>query len=215
LWRVPVMDGEFVVEDRCGVRKGVAGGNFLILGRTPEATLAAAERAVAAIDAVPGVILPFPGGIVRSGSKVGSKYKKLVASTNSPYCPTLRRSIETALPAGGEAVYEIVIDGLSIEAGERATSVGVRAACGDGRVRGGGGGASPRPPGGRGHATRPPPGARTGRPPRRGRDEWRGADHRGSGRGLRRAGDDRRPAAHPRRRRRPPRGAAPRQRARD
>ncbi len=134
-WRVPVMDGEFLVEDRFGVKKGVAGGNFLILGRTPRVALEAAERAAAAIRGVPGVILPFPGGIVRSGSRVGSRYKKLVASTNSPYCPTLRRSVETALPAGVEAVYEIVIDGLSIEAVERATSVGVRAACGDGIVR--------------------------------------------------------------------------------
>src|SRR5204863_1447108 len=81
-WRIPVMDGEFVVDDRCGVRRGVAGGNFLILGRTPETTLAAAERAVAAIRLLPEVILPFPGGIVRSGSKVGSKYRKLIASTN-------------------------------------------------------------------------------------------------------------------------------------
>src|SRR5438093_12141487 len=82
-WRIPVMDGEFTVEDRFGVRKAVAGGNFLILGRSPEVTLRSAERAVEAIRRIPGVILPFPGGIVRSGSKVGSKYRKLIASTNS------------------------------------------------------------------------------------------------------------------------------------
>ena len=134
-WRIPVMDGEFVVEDRFGIRKGVAGGNFLILGRTPEAALEAAERAVTAIRGIPGVILPFPGGIVRSGSKVGSKYRGLVASTNSPYCPTLRRSVETALPDPVEAVYEIVIDGLTVGDVERATAAGVRAACGSGIAR--------------------------------------------------------------------------------
>jgi len=134
-WRIPVMDGEFVVEDRFGVRKAVAGGNFLILGRDPEVTLAAAERAVQAIGKVPGVILPFPGGIVRSGSRVGSKYKKLIASTNSPYCPTLRRLVKTALPDDAAGALEIVIDGLSLEDVRRATAAGVRAACGDGILR--------------------------------------------------------------------------------
>ena len=134
-WRIPVMDGEFVVEDRFGVRRAVAGGNFLILGRTPEATLLAAERAVEAIRKVPGVILPFPGGIVRSGSRVGSKYKKLIASTNSPYCPTLRRSVKTALPDDAAGALEIVIDGLTLDDVRRATAEGVRAACGDGITR--------------------------------------------------------------------------------
>src|SRR2546422_661950 len=134
-WRIPVMDGEFVVEDRFGVRKGVAGGNFLILGRTPEVTLAAAERAAEAIRKVPGVILPFPGGIVRSGSKVGSKYKKLSASTNSPYCPTLRGSVKTALPDDVACVLEIVADGLTLEHVRRAMAAGIRAACGDGIAR--------------------------------------------------------------------------------
>jgi len=134
-WRIPVMDGEFVVEDRFGVRKAVAGGNFLILGRTPEAALAAAERAVEAIRRVPGVILPFPGGIVRSGSKVGSKYRKLIASTNSPYCPTLRRSVKTALPDDVACVLEIVLDGLTLDDVRRAMAAGIRAACGDGIAR--------------------------------------------------------------------------------
>lgn len=135
LWRIPVMDGEFIVEDRFGVRKAVAGGNFLILGQSREAALAAAERAVTAIRKVPGVILPFPGGVVRSGSKVGSKYKKLVASTNSPYCPTLRRDVETALPDGVASALEMVIDGLTREDVERAMAAGLRAACGAGIVR--------------------------------------------------------------------------------
>ena len=134
-WRIPVMDGEFTVEDRFGVRKAVAGGNFLILGRSPEATLRSAERAVEAIRRIPGVILPFPGGIVRSGSKVGSKYRKLIASTNSPYCPTLRRSVKTALPEDVAGALEIVIDGLTLADVRRATAAGVRAACGEGVTR--------------------------------------------------------------------------------
>jgi len=128
-WRVPVMDGEFLCEDLFGTVKGVAGGNFLILGETQTATLAAAESAVAAIRRVSGVILPFPGGIVRSGSKVGSRYKKLKASTNDAYCPTLRGLVKTALPESANAVYEIVIDGLDLPAVEEATRAGIRAAC--------------------------------------------------------------------------------------
>ncbi|NBO91580.1 MAG: formylmethanofuran--tetrahydromethanopterin N-formyltransferase [Planctomycetia bacterium] len=134
-WRIPVMDGEFVCEDVFGTVKGVAGGNFLILGRTREASLAAAEAAVEAIGQVPGVILPFPGGIVRSGSKVGSRYAKLKASTNDAYCPTLRGQVTTALTDEINAVYEIVIDGIDLAAVQKATQVGIRAACGPGVVR--------------------------------------------------------------------------------
>jgi formylmethanofuran--tetrahydromethanopterin N-formyltransferase len=134
-WRMPTMDGEFTCEDVFGTVKGVAGGNFLILARTQTEGLAAAEIAVTAIRQLPGVILPFPGGIVRSGSKVGSRYKKLKASTNDAYCPTLRGLVETALPEGVNAVYEIVIDGLDLAAVEEATCVGVRAACVPGVVK--------------------------------------------------------------------------------
>ena len=123
------MDGEFTCEDVFGTTKGVAGGNFLILGKSQAAALAAAEAAVAAISRVPGVILPFPGGVVRSGSKVGSRYKKLKASTNDAYCPTLRGITKSVLPDGANAVYEIVLDGLDLAAVEEATRVGVRAAC--------------------------------------------------------------------------------------
>src|SRR5260370_15859325 len=84
-WRLPVMDGEFLCEDLFGTVKGVAGGNFLILGESQHAPPAAAEAAVAAIRQVPGVLLPFPRGIVRSGSKVASKYNKLKASTYDAY----------------------------------------------------------------------------------------------------------------------------------
>lgn len=136
-WRVPVMEGEFLVEDRVGVVKGVGGGNFLILAETAAAALRAAEAAVAAIAHVPGVILPFPGGIVRSGSKVGSRYKGLIASTNHRYCPTLRAVVpDTALPAEVGAVLEIVIDGLDEASVGRAMVAGIRAACALGRSAG-------------------------------------------------------------------------------
>jgi formylmethanofuran--tetrahydromethanopterin N-formyltransferase len=127
-WRIPVMDGEFTCEETFGTTKGVAGGNLIVLGRDGPATLAAAEAAVAAIRALPDVILPFPGGIARSGSKVGSKYKALRASTNTAFAPTLRGMVPTALPPGANCAYELVIDGLTLEAVERATAVGLRAA---------------------------------------------------------------------------------------
>ena len=129
-WRVPVMDGEFTCEELFGTTKGVAGGTILMLGRDPAVTLAAAEEAAHAMRACPDVILPFPGGVVRSGSKVGSKYKKLRASTNTAYSPMLRGVAPVELPADVRCVYEIVIDGLTLDAVERATAVGARAACG-------------------------------------------------------------------------------------
>lgn len=127
-WRMPTMDGEFLCEESLGTVKGVGGGNFLILGETQSQTLAAAEAAVSAIREVPGVIMPFPGGIVRSGSKVGSKYKGLKASTNEAYCPTLRGAVNSALPEGVNAVYELVFDGLDLASIEKATWVGMNAA---------------------------------------------------------------------------------------
>jgi formylmethanofuran--tetrahydromethanopterin N-formyltransferase len=131
-WRIPVMDGEFTCEDLCGTTKGVAGGNVIIMGRDRTATLAAAEAGVAAIATVPDAITPFPGGIARSGSKVGSKYKALRASTNTTYAPTLRGLVATLLPDGADCAYEIVIDGLTLEAVERATAAALAAACGTG-----------------------------------------------------------------------------------
>jgi len=128
-WRVPVMDGEFLCEDVFGTIKGVAGGNFLMLAETQESGLRAAEAATAAIAKIAGVILPFPGGVVRSGSKVGSQYKKLKASTNEAYCPTLRGLVKSVLPEGVNAVYELVFDGLDFESVQEATRVGVLAAC--------------------------------------------------------------------------------------
>jgi formylmethanofuran--tetrahydromethanopterin N-formyltransferase len=128
-WRIPVMDGEFVCEDRFGTVKGVAGGNLLICGVDQAAALSAAEHAAGAIRRLPDVILPFPGGIVRSGSKVGSRYKKLKASTNDAYCPTLRAVVQSEIPPAVGAVYEIVIDGLSAEAVRAAMRAGLHAAC--------------------------------------------------------------------------------------
>ena len=127
-WRMPVMDGEFVCEATTGLTKqAVGGGNLLIMGRTVRSTQAAAEAAAAAIAAVPDVIAPFPGGIVRSGSKVGSKYKGVVASTNDAYCPTLRGAVKTALDDDIGAVLEIVIDGLTSAAVAAAMRAGLAA----------------------------------------------------------------------------------------
>lgn len=134
-WRLPTMDGEFVCEDYFGTIKGVAGGNFIILGDSQVSALAAAEAAVAAICAVPGVILPFPGGVVRSGSKVGSRYKKLKASTNEAYCPSVRGIVGTELPSGVNAVYEIVLDGIDLKSVEAAMAAGIAAACRPGIVK--------------------------------------------------------------------------------
>ncbi len=130
-WRIPVMDGEFVCEDLAGVQRAVGGGNFLMLGRSRASVLAAAERAVAAMRQVPEVIMPFPGGLVRSGSKVGSRYKFLPASTNDPFCPTLKGAVETALEPDVASVLEIVIDGLTEAAVGAAMAAGIRAACAD------------------------------------------------------------------------------------
>jgi len=127
-WRIPVMDGEFVCEATTGLTKeAVGGGNLLIMGRTARATLAAAEAATAAIVKVPGAITPFPGGIVRSGSKVGSKYKGVPASTNHAFCPTLRGAVDTALDPDTACVLEIVIDGLTSEAVAAAMAAGIAA----------------------------------------------------------------------------------------
>ena len=129
-WRVPVMDGEFIVQESFGVAKGIGGGNFLILGADASSALAAAEAAVDAIAAVRGVILPFPGGVARSGSKIGSKrYKALVASTNDAYCPSLRAVTSSALPADVDCVLELVLDGLDEEAIRQAMRAGIAAAC--------------------------------------------------------------------------------------
>ncbi len=129
-WRVPVMDGEFVAQESTPMLKAVGGGNLLLLARDTDSALAAAEVAVAAMRAVPGVVMPFPGGVVRSGSKVGSKYPALGASTNDAFCPTLVGLVRhTELDAGVRCVMEIVIDGLTEAAVGEAMRTGMVAAC--------------------------------------------------------------------------------------
>ena len=129
-WRIPVMDGEFLAEDTAGVAKGIGGGNFIVQGRSLEAALAAARRAVAAIEPLPGTITPFPGGVVRSGSKVGSIYEALRASTNEAFCPSLVGREATSLHPDAVACLEIVIDGSTEEAVAAAMAAGLRAASG-------------------------------------------------------------------------------------
>ena len=133
-WRIPVMDGEFLVEEAIGADKGVAGGNILIQGVDQSRTLAAARRATEALDGLAGVIAPFPGGVVRSGSKVGSRYKKLSASTADAFCPTLRGRVDTKLHAGVHCVLEIVIDGIDETAVAGGMAAAIRAAAGEGVV---------------------------------------------------------------------------------
>jgi formylmethanofuran--tetrahydromethanopterin N-formyltransferase len=130
-WRIPIMEGECLVQESFGIqKKGVGGGNFLILAHDADSALAAAEAAVDAITGTPDIILPFPGGIVRSGSKVGARhYQGMIASTNDAYCPTLTPLTKSALPEGVNAVLEIVIDGLSADAVGRAMRTGIDAAC--------------------------------------------------------------------------------------
>ena len=128
-WRVPVMDGEFVCEDDTGVTtQAVGGGNLLLIGTDRVGLLATAEAVVEAIAAVPDAITPFPGGIVRSGSKVGSKYQGMMASTNQAYCPTLRGAVDSALAPDVAAVLEIVIDGLTSGAVAAAMRAGLASA---------------------------------------------------------------------------------------
>ncbi|MEP9354515.1 formylmethanofuran--tetrahydromethanopterin N-formyltransferase [Xanthobacter sp. KR7-65] len=137
IWRVPVMEGEFVCDEIVGsTTQAVGGGNFLILARSRPAALAAAEAAVEAMAKVPGAIMPFPGGVVRSGSKVGSKYAGLIASSNDAYCPTLRGVAASALPPEVESVLEIVIDGLTEADVAASMRAGITAVCGLGAATG-------------------------------------------------------------------------------
>ncbi len=127
-WRIPVMGGEFVCEDKTGLTtKAVGGGNLLVVGKSHKAVLAACTRAVKAMADLPDVITPFPGGIVRSGSKVGSKYAGQIASTNHAYAPGLKWHADSELPSTSEAVLEIVIDGLTADAIHEAMHAGIHA----------------------------------------------------------------------------------------
>ncbi len=128
-WRIPVMDGEFLCEETTGMVRAIGGGNFLILATSQTSALNAAETAIEAMKKLPNIIMPFPGGVVRSGSKVGSKYPKMFASTNDAFCPTLKGLVQTELSDDIESVMEIVIDGLSFDDIAKAMKVGVEAIC--------------------------------------------------------------------------------------
>lgn len=130
-WRIPVMDGEFLVQESLGIAKGVAGGNLILQTAQSEQALTAARRGVEASQQIEGVITPFPAGVTRSGSKVGSRYKALKASTADPFCPSLRGRVESKLAAGVNCALEIVIDGVDEDAVRRAMSAAVHAVAGD------------------------------------------------------------------------------------
>lgn len=129
-WVVPILSGEFVIERRCGWADGLMGGNLWLMGATADAALDAAARAAAAAATVPGVSLPFPGGVAASGSKAGSKYKFAIASTYAEYCPTLRgkSGVESRVPEGVVSVQEIIINGPDLKALAAATQAAIAAA---------------------------------------------------------------------------------------
>ena len=129
IWRIPVMEGEFVIEDKTSITNGIGGGNILIIGNSNGEVLKSAEAAVKEMKKVNNIILPFPGGIVRSGSKVGSKYKSLIASTNDAYCPTLKGITKTKLSKSNESVLEIVIDGTNEKDISLAMKKGINIIC--------------------------------------------------------------------------------------
>jgi formylmethanofuran--tetrahydromethanopterin N-formyltransferase len=129
VWKIPLMSGDFIVEQNFGAVDGIAGGNFLILAQNQAAGLLAAEAAVNAIGKMKGTVTPFPGGVVASGSKVGSKYKFLKASSNTAFCTSLRPEGVCTLAEDVSAVFEIVINGVSKEAISAAMKAGINAAC--------------------------------------------------------------------------------------
>jgi formylmethanofuran--tetrahydromethanopterin N-formyltransferase len=133
-WRIPVMDGEFLVEESLGIERGVAGGNIILQAVDQTSALAAARRGSESLRDFPGVITPFPGGVARSGSKVGSRYKGIPASTADAFCPTLRGRVETKLHPQANCAYEIVIDGVNEAAVGQAMATAMRAAAGSGVV---------------------------------------------------------------------------------
>ncbi len=129
VWVIPIMSGEFVIDRRFGFMDGIMGGNLWFFGETPDAALDAAERGVEAVSRVPGVIAPFPGGVASSGSKAGSRYSFLIASTNHPYCPTLRATLgaESQVPANVASIQEIIINGRDLETVAAATQACIAA----------------------------------------------------------------------------------------
>ncbi len=125
---IPIMMGEFLIERDFGFAKGVAGGNFFMLAKSQAAALSAAEKAVEAIKRIEGVIAPFPGGVCASGSKIGSRYKFLKASTNDEYCPTIAHKVPKTKVSGIGGVSEIVLDGIDESRVTEAMRAGIEAA---------------------------------------------------------------------------------------
>jgi formylmethanofuran--tetrahydromethanopterin N-formyltransferase len=138
-WQVPVMDGEFFVERSAGVGHGIAGGNIILQAEAHAVGLAAALRAAGAARSIHGVITPFPRGVCRSGSKVGSQYKRLVASTHDAYCPTLRGRVTSQLVDRAICAYEIVMNGVDLDSVSIAMRTAIESAAGDGVLAIGGG----------------------------------------------------------------------------
>lgn len=130
MWVIPTMGGDFCIDRRFPYQDGIMGGNLWFLATSEDASLLAAEKAVEACLDFPGVITPFPGGIAASGSKAGSRYDFLFASTNDPFCPTLRNvdGVESQLPDNVASAMEIIINGISLEAVSQATQASIKAA---------------------------------------------------------------------------------------
>jgi len=136
-WRIPTMEGEYVGEERFGAVPGIAGGNFLVMGRDQPSALSGAVAATDAIAGTKGIITSFPGGVVASGSKVGCRNYRfpMPASTNHPLCPTLRKRIgDSLVPDGVGSIYEIVINGVDEGSVKDAMKKGIEAAAGTGKV---------------------------------------------------------------------------------
>jgi formylmethanofuran--tetrahydromethanopterin N-formyltransferase len=131
-WVIPTLGGDFFLSRRFGFADGVMGGNLWFLGATEDAAIDAAERGVEAIGRSPGVITTFPGGIAASGSKAGSKYKFMIASTYAEFCPTLRDKLgeKSKVPANCKSIMEIIINGSSLPAIAKATQDAIQAALG-------------------------------------------------------------------------------------
>jgi formylmethanofuran--tetrahydromethanopterin N-formyltransferase len=129
VWVIPILSGEFVIDRRFGYRDGLMGGNLWFMGASADAALLAAERAVAAVREVAGVILPFPGGVASSGSKAGSRYKFSVASTYEAYCPTLRDRLgeKSRVPPVVVSIQEIIINGRDLPTIAQATQAAIAA----------------------------------------------------------------------------------------
>lgn len=129
VWVLPTMGGEFIIDRRFGFSDGVMGGNLWFFADSEDASLAAAERGVEALSSVPGTIAPFPGGIASSGSKAGSAYSFLFASTNHPFCPTLREKLgdQSQVPAGTKSIMEIIINGRDLATVSAATQAIIKA----------------------------------------------------------------------------------------